>query len=293
MSSDHEYYIESENNILKKSGVQLHYTDSNGIGNAAGLHIHESVELLYIIDGHYIVSEDRNKYELAEGDIIMLRSNALHSVSSLSEKPGRYLVIKIKPSVLLSMSDRDSGYAYIMRFVLHSSDKVVWTKSELEGSPIKAFADMLKTEHDTPTLGTDVIRKSAACGLLVSILRDDEANGRRKPIDTSNITAVHQIYKAINYISENYSENISALDCAAKVNMSYSYFSRIFKSITGKSFRTYLTEVRINHADKLMFLSDRSVTEIAMECGFNDVSYFIAQYKAIRGVTPHKYRKNM
>ena len=104
---------------------------------------------------------------------------------------------------------------------------------------------------------------------------------------------MHQIYKAINYINENYGNDISALECAGKVNMSYSYFSRTFKAITGKLFRNYLTEVRIDHAEKLMIQSDLSITEIALECGFGDVSYFISRYKALRGITPHRFRKNI
>ena len=91
---------------------------------------------------------------------------------------------------------------------------------------------------------------------------------------------------------KNYNNDISALDCAKAVNISYSYFSRTFQKITGKQFRRYLNEIRINHAEKLMMLTNRSITEIAMECGFNDVSYFISQYKSLRGVTPNKFRKS-
>jgi AraC-like DNA-binding protein len=110
--------------------------------------------------------------------------------------------------------------------------------------------------------------------------------------DYANYTAMVQIYHAMDYVLKNYAEDISAKECAMEVGMSYAYFSHMFKKILGKSFVQYLTEVRINHAEKELIISDKSITQIAGECGFNNVSYFIAKYKELRGKTPHHYRNN-
>jgi len=68
--------------------------------------------------------------------------------------------------------------------------------------------------------------------------------------------------------------------------MSYSYFSRIWKRIVRRSFREYLNEVRVSHAEHLLKTTSLPVTQIALECGYNNVSYFIAVYKELKGITP-------
>ena len=291
MGASDNYYVEVENNQLKNNGTELLYTTLKDETSVLA-HIHESIELLYILEGDMEVHADRSLYSVSPGDLILLRSNTLHSIQPISKAQCRYFVMKMKPSVLLSLYGSESGYAYVMRFVVHNNDKIHWRSDELTNTEIPYLAKLLMREFDAPATGTDVIRKTALASLLISIIRLDEANGHPHSENGMGMSVNHQIYKAIDYINKNYSSDISALDCAKEINMSYSYFSRSFKKITGKQFRHYLTEVRVSHAEKLMVISDRSVTEIAMECGFNDVSYFISQYKSLRGVTPNKFRKN-
>ena len=73
--------------------------------------------------------------------------------------------------------------------------------------------------------------------------------------------------------------------------MSYSYFSRCFKNVTGKTFKEYLNMVRINHAQRLLATTTLSVTQVALECGYNNISYFIAVYKSLKGETPLSSRR--
>ena len=82
-------------------------------------------------------------------------------------------------------------------------------------------------------------------------------------------------------------QNITAEDCSKIACMSYSYFSRSFRAVTGKNFKEYLNQVRVAHAEKALLTSDKSVTEVAAHCGYDNVSYFISVYKRIKGVTPH------
>lgn len=292
MNRERDYYVEPENAALKTSGVELLYTYHNHEGNLIFPHIHESIEFLYILDGEFRVYADKSKYELKPGDLIMFCSNTIHRTYSMSSGTTHYFVIKIKPSVLISLAGGNSGYAYIFRFILNNGNKIHWTREELENTPIPSYACALMKEHDSPSIGTEVIRKTMAASILISILRDDESQGRSQGTGDAGITAAHQIYKAIDYMNKNYSNEITVRECSRVVNMSYSYFSRMFQKITGKQFRRYLNEIRINHAEKLIMSTDRSITEIAMECGFNDVSYFISLYKSLRGVTPNTFRKH-
>lgn len=101
------------------------------------------------------------------------------------------------------------------------------------------------------------------------------------------------IAKALSYIEKNYSSNISLNDVAESINMSYFYFSRLFKESTGKSFSDYLTEFRIDKSIELMRDEELSIKQISYDIGYNDPNYFSKIFKKLKGITPTDYRGRM
>ena len=99
------------------------------------------------------------------------------------------------------------------------------------------------------------------------------------------------IAKALKYIEEHYSENISLSGIASHIHMSKNHFSYLFRKETGHSFNDYLTEVRINKA-KLLLTSPQTYTiaEIAEMTGFNDTGYFGKVFKKSTGMSPIHYK---
>ena len=95
----------------------------------------------------------------------------------------------------------------------------------------------------------------------------------------------------LRYIQQNYEKNITSQKLCEKFNCSRSYFSHIFKKKTGKTFKEYLTEVRLNHAKRLLLLSNMNITEISFSVGFNDSNYFSDIFKKYEGCSPMAYKK--
>ena len=96
---------------------------------------------------------------------------------------------------------------------------------------------------------------------------------------------------AAAYIREHFAENISRDDVAAAVYVTSSYLSRIFRTETGMRITDYLTHCRVEEAKKLLRTTDRSVSDIAVDCGFESFSYFSTVFKKVVGITPVQYRK--
>ena len=93
------------------------------------------------------------------------------------------------------------------------------------------------------------------------------------------------------YLDENFTQNISIEDMSKIANMSVSGFSHRFKKIFGLSPGQYLIRLKVGLGQKLLIMSDKSITEISLELGYDNVSYFNNQFKKFVGTSPRNYRK--
>ncbi|CAH2215282.1 AraC family transcriptional regulator [Tepidibacter aestuarii] len=99
----------------------------------------------------------------------------------------------------------------------------------------------------------------------------------------------HPISIATKYIRENYDKNIKIKDIASYLNMSESNFSIQFKNIIGVTPNLYLKEIKLKKSIDL--LKEKNVTEVAYDLGYENISYFISQFKNKYGHTPKQYQK--
>ena len=252
--------------------------------NACRAHIHNAVELLYVREGSYTVTLDDMCYEIGEGDLILFCSGVIHHVEAGDSARNSYYVIKIPPSFFLSFAKRDVGAEYAMRFALNRREnKCHWNKEELAGSDIQSVLDSLVGEFTQERYAFEVAIKLKIMELLLTILRYDTPDDR--PI---NDRTAHLIYSVMNYVQESFAEDIDEKELAQSNGISYSYFSRSFKNVTGMTFKNYLNRTRISKAQQLLFLKGCSVSEAAIACGYNSMSYFIKVYRLITGTTPYK-----
>lgn len=96
---------------------------------------------------------------------------------------------------------------------------------------------------------------------------------------------------AKQYIKENYANDITLEELARKTGFSTNYFSQLFKLKTGKSFVQFRSEIRITKAMELLLRPDKTITEVAMDVGYNDLTYFIRAFKEYTGLTPNEYKR--
>lgn len=97
--------------------------------------------------------------------------------------------------------------------------------------------------------------------------------------------------KVDTYLSTHYQDNISLELVAESLGQSPFYFSRCFKQEYGRNFIDYLTNYRLEHAQRLLLETELSVREIGQMCGYPDPNYFAKVFKRNRQVTPTIYRQ--
>ena len=252
---------------------------------ACAAHIHKAVELLYIKSGSYTLLLDGVEHEIEKGDLVLFCSNAIHHVFTKNLPENEYYVIKISPTFFLQFSTQEEGTEYVMRFAINRKEnKNIWKREELEGTSLLAALQSLIDEHENAKYASQVAIKLKIMELLVEILRSDSTTDTKVP---HNQTA-SLIYNTMVYVRNHYAEDMDERELARSLGMSYSYFSRSFKRVTGITFKQYLNRIRVNQAEKLLCRGSASVSEIATKCGYNSISYFINVYKSITGKTPYQ-----
>lgn len=103
--------------------------------------------------------------------------------------------------------------------------------------------------------------------------------------------ALARISGIVDYLSEHYCENFSMAELCQRVGMTESSFSRYFRRATGNSFTDFVNRLRINKACQLLMETDRYVTNVCYDVGFNNVANFNRRFLQVKGMTPSEFRR--
>lgn len=99
------------------------------------------------------------------------------------------------------------------------------------------------------------------------------------------------IEESVSYIKKHYRENITLSDLLNSTNYSRTHFIRLFKLNTGMNYTDYLNRYRIERACRDLIFSDKNITEVATENGFNNIQYFSRIFKRYMNCSPKQYQK--
>jgi AraC-like DNA-binding protein len=106
-------------------------------------------------------------------------------------------------------------------------------------------------------------------------------------------TQLGQIDAIVSRIMDNLAQSLSAAEMAAELGMTESRFSRFFRRATGNTFTDFVNQVRVNRACQLLMESDRYITHICYEVGFNNVANFNRRFLDVKGMTPSEFRRQV
>jgi AraC-like DNA-binding protein len=134
---------------------------------------------------------------------------------------------------------------------------------------------------------------------LISILHDlSTSRNMRILSDASfNVAEKHsynsrRIENAFEYMNQNFDKSITLSEVAKLANMTEVSFSRFFKQRTGNTFIDSLNEIRLGHATRILIETTENVSEVAYDCGFNNISNFNRIFKKKKGCTPKEFRES-
>ena len=254
------------------------------------LHCHEEIEVVYVDCGNcrYTVSGD--DIDLTFGDILVMMPWVLHSFHL--EKPehrflGSTYLMSLNMVNTSSVDICSSRYFAPMLTGSCSDYCLITWEHPCYREYKELIEEMFNIGFDHPPF-YEIRLKSLVSGLLYRLLRDGLIRIFDRPTESGDVKAVRQV---VDYIGENYRENITLAKLAEVVNMSETGLSRLFRSITGMSCIDYVIEYRMSKAISMVRLTDKPIIEIAYEVGFNNISYFNRTFKKHFQRTPSQCRK--
>lgn len=133
---------------------------------------------------------------------------------------------------------------------------------------------------------------------LISILHDLSVSRNMHTLSDSTFSNAELSYNsrridtALEFMNQNFHRNITLSEVSKLVNMTDVSFSRFFKSKTGINFIDSLLELRLGQASRLLIDTTDSISEVAYDCGFNNISNFNRLFKKKKGCTPKEFRES-
>ncbi|MEE1224801.1 MAG: AraC family transcriptional regulator [Clostridia bacterium] len=248
---------------------------------------HEEIELKLFLEGSSTIMIDNETIVANEGDIVIMNPYQIHfTVNSMEEKAKYHLI-------LIGLDFFENNIAFFdLRYLFtkeHARINNVIRGNHRIAEIIKNIADEFSNKKAMyHTVITNLVSE-----LIALLLREYRTNNATAyPID-KNMRFYEIIYPALAKLRNDYAEKISIDELARMCNVSKYHFCRIFKEVTSVSALQYQIQCRLAVADVLLNSTDKSISEIAESCGFDDICYFSRCYKKNRGVSPKEKRARM
>lgn len=235
--------------------------------------------------GHYFVNGQ--EYTMDKGDIIIFNNVEPHGWKLMGDDMHLLVMVFSPEFVAEKLSVFDSEY--LKPFVERGSNfRNRIGREETVSHEIRKGIREIYTEWEEKREGYPLMIKANILRILTILIRAYQDDSKSGEMLKEKKNAMKRLEQAFSYIDAHYSEKITLDEVAAAAFMSSTYFSSYFRKVTNISFSEYVTRLRISHARELLRDKEKSVTEIALECGFHNISNFYKMYKKYVGKPPRE-----
>lgn len=279
----------------------IYRTHSVGKGTLVKHHWHEEVEILYFSGGKFRLEVNMESFPLPSECFCFINPGELHSI--ITETSDSHFEDAVVFSLgILSFDSYDEAQIHLLRPI--QNGKLLFprflTPQHSAFVPVRnAFTDIMHSFGQSPAEGSfdsQLVTDNFTSQLyikasLLYILATLSSHRLFTPTEKDLDKRVESIKTALTYISDNYQNKIYISDLARQVNLNGQYFCRLFKKAIGRSPMAYINEYRIRQAKRLLENTDIAVTEVCLECGFNNLGNFMHEFRRATGTTPLQYRK--
>ena len=270
----------------KDDPFSTYHIENAGRSFQIPVHWHDEFEIIYVRSGFLAVSISGESYIGKTGDAFVVSPGNLHLMGSQTGTVDYYTFlfplkyISFRTDDMLDeklLEPLNSGHLMIC-------PRVKDTAKELCEQLIEIYE--AKNDESESKITTQVRTKI----ILLQFILEMWKKGFVIENDTSGRNIVEK--EMVSYIQQNFTGKISLREFGEQFHLSEKYISRYFKEHFHITLSQYVTYLRLEHAKQLLQDTDIPVTDVAMQSGYQNVSYFIRSFQKAYAVSPLKYRKN-
>jgi len=238
-------------------------------------HMHKEMEILSVISGSAKFVSEGKTYDIKEGDIIVIPPFKIHNFIILAGCDFRHICLCFDLDLLYNkaLKEKMEKEELVPQNIIRNSECGHYVKEAFIANKEKTAGWEL----------TVVGNLSLFFGALQKNNWIFESAAEQKN---------HVVREILEFIFENYGENISSSQVARRLHINNSYFCRYFKKTFGCTFHNYLSDYRIEKAKIFLKTTDFSISEISQKTGFESFAYFSRIFKDKMGCTPKQYRNS-
>lgn len=267
-------------NYDKNIPAKIMYLDLSSETHKAELHWHREPEIVFVIEGLAECPKNGETTVVNEGDFIFFNSEDVHLVRPVNGESVRLICIQL-------------SFEY-MRVFCKPIDSILFdvNKPEARAELIKILQSMAKIDIENDEYAS-LLQISYINRIYYTLMKYCICFRRASNLNIIPKRDFSYAKTAIAYINENFKREIPLDEISSVVNLSPSYFSKYFKSVTQISFSEYLANLRLENAVQDMIMKNSTVSAAAIENGFANVKSFITQCKKVYDCTPAQYKKRL
>lgn len=255
-------------------------------------HWHDELEIIHFQKGHFILEINMERYTIEDECIFFVNSGELHRITC--DEPCRESAVVFSP-YLLSFVNNDAAQGEVILPLARQT--LLLPRCIRPDQP--GFSDVLRELNritgifaDNEARISDKSQQLFIKAALLNILAYLSADGMLQTAKAMRNESIEGIKTVLTYIHEHYSEKIFIRDLAGLLNLNEQYFCRFFKKAVGLTPVAYINQYRIRRATFLLEKTSLPVTDVCLECGFNNVGNFLREFRKQTGETPLQYRLN-
>jgi AraC-like DNA-binding protein len=252
------------------------------------LHSHEELELNFIMNAKgakRIIGDHICEIDVLE--LVLVGSNLPHvwQTHKCKSKEIKEITIQFHKDLFDEKFLRRNQMSFIRKMLERSAKGILFSKETIQ--QIMPRLTVLNQKQ-----GFDSVLE------LLSILHDLSVSRNMHTLSDNTFSNAELSYnsrrveRVMEYMNQNFHKNITLNEAAKLTNMTPVSFSRFFKMRTGITFMDSLLELRLGQSSRLLIDTTQSVSEVAYNCGFNNISNFNRLFKKKKGCTPKMFREN-
>lgn len=255
-------------------------------------HWHEEIEVIIVIDGCCNYRIDLNSFTISKGDILIVGPQKLHSLTALQNQNMTWISFVFNLNMLKSSNTDGTLLKYIAPILNTQHELPIMIKEDAEcyKKLFNIIEDIVYCYFDKD-LAYELELKSLLFRFF-TILYKNNLITKYKDKNDITINTTDKIKLILNYINDNYAEDISVNTLAELCQYSEYHFMRFFKKHIGLTCIQYINNLRLEKSSVLLTSTNTSIMDIALEVGFDNLSYFNKLFKRKYNLTPKQFRNS-